>query len=92
MWCVLLLLIDVFGVLILLPPHPRLRCQPPLVYFKEGQCTRVKIVKFYPATVLQQCHAMGLRLSLASYTALVVVAFVGRRSCGSRSKAASPDP
>jgi hypothetical protein len=29
------------------------------------------------ATLMEQCNAVGLRLPLASYTALVVVAFVG---------------
>jgi hypothetical protein len=44
------------------------------------------------AIVPEQCHAVGLRLPLASYTALVAVAFVGRRSFGLRPEAAPPDP
>jgi hypothetical protein len=44
------------------------------------------------ATLLEQCHVVGLRLPLVQYTALVVVAFVGWHSCGSYSKVASPDP
>jgi hypothetical protein len=41
--------------------------------------------------VLEQCHAVGLRLSLVLYAVLVVVAPVGRRSCGFYSKMASPN-
>jgi hypothetical protein len=43
------------------------------------------------ATVLEQCHAVGLRLPLAPYTAPVVVAFIGWRSFRLRPEAASPD-
>jgi hypothetical protein len=50
------------------------------------------MVKWHPTIVLLQCHAVGRRLPLAPYTALVVVAFVGRRSRDSHLKAASPDP
>jgi hypothetical protein len=35
---------------------PYLRCQPPLLQSKRGQCSRVRIVNRCPATVLQQCR------------------------------------
>jgi hypothetical protein len=50
------------------------------------------MVKLRSATVLEQCHAVGLRLPSASYTALVAVASIERRSFGLRPEAASPDP
>jgi hypothetical protein len=41
--------------------------------------------------VLEQCHAMGLRLLFAPYAVLTAVAPVGWRSYGSHRKMASPD-